>query len=109
MDQFAPEKSKLIAHKNRLRQCWMTSALLKSSKTLDKLYKKCIGKSKESTAYSNFINYRNIFNKLKRIAKQKYYSETLCQYKYDVRKTWSILNTVIGRNAKKHTISDYVR
>ena len=94
---FVPEKIIRIPCKNILRQPWMTPALLTPSKNKDKLYKKCTGKSKDCKQTIDFIRYRNYYNKLKRIVKQNYYSEELAKFKNDARKTWKILNSIIGR------------
>jgi len=73
---------------------------------MNKLFKKSIGKPKESMAFTTFTTYRNNYNKLKNVMKHQYFAERLYQYKTDVRKTWSILNTAIGRSNKKIIISD---
>ena len=106
LDVFAPEKSIKITPKNIIRQPWMTPALLKSSNTKDKLYHKCVGKPKDCMAYSHFIKYRNMFNKLKKISKQKYYGDKLFEYKTDLKKTWQIFTTIIRRKVDKTSISD---
>ena len=54
----------------------------------------------------NFIRYRNIFNKLKKACKQTYYSQKLSLYKNDIKKTWKILNEVIGKHNDKSNISE---
>lgn len=106
LDLHAPEKTKLISNKNKLKQPWMTTELLKSTKTRDKLYSKCISKPRDSPAYIKFLEHRNSHNRQKRITKQNYYTGLLQDYKHDSRKTWSILNSLTGRNKKKTSISD---
>ena len=91
LDRFAPEKSITINPKNVIRHSWMTPALLKSSKTRDKLYRKSLGKAKDNMAYTNFIKYRNCFNRLKRIAKQTYYANQLSEYRNDLKKSGKFL------------------
>ncbi len=86
----------------------MTPALLKSSKTKDKYYKKCINRSKDSPEYIKYAKYSNEYNKQKRNMKQQYYAELLNDYKYDSRKTWSLLNRITGRNCKKTTTADRI-
>jgi len=98
LNSFAPEKTKLIHYKNCLHQAWMTPALLKSSKTKDKLFKHCLSKPRNSPSYIKFVQYRNTYNRLKKAMKNKYYTDLLNVYKYDSRKTWSLLNTLTGRN-----------
>ena len=73
--------------KKKLKQPWMTPALLKSVKNKDKLYHKCLGKDKNSHAYNKYIQYRNNFNRIKTIMKQNYYKEILSQYRNDSRYT----------------------
>ena len=62
LNAHAPEKTIQIPYKKILRQTWITTSLLKSSQTKNILLKKCLGKSKESQRYQNFIAYRNIYN-----------------------------------------------
>ena len=106
LDTFSPEKVIKINTKNIIRQPWMTPGLLKSYKTKNKMYRNCIGKSKNSTAYMQFIKYRNSFTKLKRISKETYFSEQLSKYKTDLKKTWQIFNKIIGRKNNKSDISE---
>ena len=84
----------------------MTPALLKSSKTRCKLYRAQIKKPKNDTCSTKYVKFRNLFNKLKKVSKQQYYSELLAKYKGDVRKTWDVLNTIIGRKKDKSSTSD---
>ena len=106
LDKFAPEKTIHIPYKNITKQPWMTPALLKSAKNRDILFRKSIGKSNTSKQHTYFIKYRNIYNKLKNISKQTYYNTELNKYKKDVRKTWNIRNTLIGRQHNKSGISE---
>ena len=59
----------------------MTTGLLKSSKTLDRLYKNALNKSKTDIIYEKYKRYRNMFNKLKRNSKQQYYYNIFNDYK----------------------------
>ena len=61
LNQYVPEKNIRIANKNILREPWMTPAILKSSKTRDKMYHKCIGKPIfKSKIKTDMGNYRPI-------------------------------------------------
>ena len=79
---------------------------MKSSNNLDKLYKKCINKSNEHPSRNKFKKHRNLFNTLKRIMKQNYYRDLFDKYKYDIRKTWGIIRTIINKNNDKSNIAD---
>ena len=49
-----------------IRDPWMTRGLIKSSKTINKLHKRRLGKSKTDALHDKFITFRNVYNKLKR-------------------------------------------
>ena len=50
---------------------------------------------------SKYKQYNNIYNKLKRIMKIKYYSNFLEYNKYNMKKTWEILQRAIGKQHNK--------
>ena len=102
----APEKTIKLSAKNKLRQPWMTTALLKSSKTKDKLFKHCLNKPADNEKRIKFTEYRNTYNRLKRLSKQNYYTTQLEKYKFDSKNTWSVLNNLIGKNNNKTPIPD---
>ena len=109
MDIHAPEKTVTISNKSIAHERWMTKGLLKSSKTCHKLYKKQLGKTKTEKAYTTYITYRNIYNTLKRKAKQSYYFETLNNHKSNMRRTWKEINQLIGRINDKSSIIESIR
>ncbi len=53
----------------------------------------------------NYAKYRNLLNDLK-VAKQSYYSQLLKDYKNDIRKTWGVINALVGKTNDKSSISD---
>ena len=106
LDKHAPLKTKIIPSKYIIRDPWMTSGLLKSSFTLDKMYSKCIGKDKDSIEYKEYVTFRNRYNNLKRFAKKRYYYAKITEFKHDSKKLWSTLNEIIGRKNDKSSISD---
>ena len=104
LDQQAPVKTIKIRHKSIINESWMTSGLMKSSRTRNKLYKKSIGHNKSHIYYKTYIQYRNAHNKLKRYARYTYYRNLLEKHQSDIRKTWNIMNSVIGRTRDKSSI-----
>ncbi len=84
----------------------MTAGLLKSSHTVDKLYKKSLAKDPSSPEHKAYIQFRNRYNSLKRYAKKAYYNNKIVQFKNDSSKLWKILNEVIGKSNNKSGISD---
>lgn len=106
INHYAPEKTIKISAKSIIRDPWMTKGLITSSKKLNKLYKKSIGHNKQHPHYMKYIKFRNSYNTLKRLTKQNYYNELFSKFSQDSRKTWSVINTLIGRNNNKTSISD---
>ena len=98
-------KKKLLLKKNILRDNWMTPGLMKSARKRDLMYKKAL---KVGTLWNKFIEYRNQFNQIKRIAKETYYKQLLEKYKNGIKKTWGVINTLkIGKTNDKTGITDY--
>jgi len=61
-----------IPYRNIKMDPWLSKGLMKSSCACAKLYSKCINKSKTDITYKSYIKYRNMYNQLKKIAKQTY-------------------------------------
>ncbi len=106
LDIAAPLKTKIIYPKQQVLNPWMTKGLMKSSRTLDNLYKKCCGKPKNDIAFTKYADYKRVFQRLKRNTKYNYYTKLLNDYKNDIRRMWSTINNVIGRKKKKYALSD---
>ena len=97
----APIKVVDIPAKYVARENWMTKGLLQSSIHLPKLRKKETGKANSNL----YKSYRNLYNRLVRIAKTMYYTALIDKYKGDISHTWKVLNEIIGKH-KKNEICD---
>ena len=106
IEYAAPQKSITIPSSLIIRDPWMTCGLIKYSKTLNKLHKRRLGKSKTDALHDKFITFRNVYNKLKKTAKQEHYKNLFQKHKYDIKKTWRVINSLIGRTNDKSTISN---
>ncbi len=106
IDEVAPEIVVRIKPSRVIHEPWMTRGLIKSSYTLNELYKKKLGKNKMHIYTIKYIKYRNLFNELKKVAKLSHYSQLLNNYKYDIRKTWGVINNLVGRSNDKSSISE---
>jgi hypothetical protein len=98
IDNFAPEKTVTIPFKLIIRDPWVTKGILKSSRHLDKLFKVKIKQPPEHISHANYIQYRNLYNKVKRISKQAYYATLLHTYKDDIKNTWKSIRTLLGKS-----------
>ena len=72
IDTYIPGQTITNPYNNALRQPWMTSALLKSSKTKDKMHRKRIGKQKYGISFKQYILYTNTFYEIKIICTHIY-------------------------------------
>jgi len=95
-----PSISYNYSRKSIKRETWMTSGLLVSSKYKSKLFTKKMKKPNDSNI-NKYKIYLNIFNKLKRKAKQNYYKTALELNKSNMKQTWKILNQAIGKQNNK--------
>ena len=106
MDFYAPEKTKIVARVKRIKQPWYTQGMKKSARRCLILYNKVINKPKDSIEYQNYKKYRNEFNKIRRKAKFSYYHELIKENRNNSKKTWDILNRLIGKLKNKKEVSD---
>ena len=105
--KHSQEKVVNISTKKVIHEPWMTKGLLKSSNKLDRLHMKSLRGNSE--AKEKYKNYRNIFNYLKRSAKQSYYNGIINDFKSDTSKLWHTLNKIIGKtNNKKDLPGSFV-
>ena len=105
INSISPLKIKNVdTHKDK-REPWLTKGLIKSSKTVQKLYRKQLGKPKDHPSHVIYVAYRNIFNKTKRSAKQNFYHMRLKANINNMRSTWKIMNSIIGKHNDKSYIA----
>ena len=93
-------------HKS-IRKPWVTTSILKSIRTKDKLYKKFISKP----TFENKLKctkYRNILNNLLRAAKKAHITAEIELNKFNMKETWKTLNNVLGRN-KQTKLPDFFK
>ncbi len=102
LDTVAPETTISIPlHKLRCEP-WFTKGFMQTSKTVEKLYRK---KCKQPHDYHShkilvYSSYRNLYNRLKRLARETYYCQILSNFKNDINNTWKTI--VIGKIGKTH-------
>ena len=88
-------------HIYKNRHSWMPNSLLKSIKTNHVLYKLSITKPTKINR-STYKNYNNKLNSIKRKAERDHYSNQLEINKSDMKKSWKIRKTVIGKKKKNN-------
>ena len=79
----------------------MTKGLLRSSRHLCKLRRNMTGEQCHSELVCKYKKYRNLYNRLIRLARGNYYGELFQSHKGDICATWRTLNDIIGRTRDK--------
>ena len=105
MDEIAPVKTIKVSAKHLCRYKWMTSGL-NIFQTLNRLLRKKLGKDKSHKSHQEFKKHTNIYNQLKRKTKKKYNRNLLYEHRHNIRKTWGVQNSLIGRINNKTSISE---
>ena len=95
IDQYAPIKHKTIPVKWRKQQPWITKGLFIQKTKLYKL------KPRTSPSHIAYINYKILYNKVKRTAKTTYINKTLQMHKTNVCKLWETINNLLGKQKHK--------
>ena len=80
-DNFFPKVKVRIKTKS-LHSPWITKGIAKSSKRKQNLYEKYL-KRRTNDTETAYKLYKNLFESIKRRAKQNYYSEKLLRFKYN--------------------------
>ena len=95
-DQAFPERKIEMKQKN-LSSPWISKGLRKLSKRKQRLYEKCL-KLRSDKNYETHKIYKNLFEKLKKQPKKLYFQNKLKQYENNIKKTWNVMKTVIGKS-----------
>lgn len=86
---------------------WVTTALLNSIKRKNKLYVQYV-KNPCTISKTRYKMYRNKLTHLLRISERNYAKEYLHKYTNDLKRSWSLINGIIGKNNKKSKLPDSI-
>ena len=92
-----------VGTKIRISQPWFTLGLKVSRIYKEKLAKKA--RAKQGVHKEVYVKYRNVYNKLCKFAKIKYYSDLFKQYEGDPKMLWKTADEVVGRNKNEDYIN----
>ena len=100
---FLERRVKINVKKHK-KTPWITNGILKSINNRNKLYKKLKQSRIDSVDYitkkTEFNKYRNTLSKTITNAKRVYYKQMFDRYKYDMKKTRSIISETLHRKVK---------
>ena len=103
-----PIKRKCIYRaKGTPQKPWITKAILKSIRRKDKLYRK-YRSSQTASSKRALTNYKNKLTSIIRASKKQYYCNLLDEHKHNLKKTWGVLNDLLGNKRKKPLSDSFV-
>lgn len=82
------------------RKPWLSSGLLKSIRTKNKLYNKYV-KNPSPITHSVDKKYRNKLNRLLKSTKKEYYHRKFTEATCNIKQTWKLINEVLNRKKSK--------
>ncbi len=94
LNTIAPEKEVNVKPSQQIHEPWMSKGLLESSKKCDKMFKKVHGRAKDDQCHTDYKTYRIFYNKLKRRAKQNFYTSKIVEYRNNAKKLWGLLKDI---------------
>jgi hypothetical protein len=95
---------------NIKKHSWITKGILISMKTRDKLHKKTIAHVNEQLREAHLVRYRkyrNVLNKVIRIAKTNHWNSRFLECSNDIKRTWQNINDVLNKTSNKSEYPKY--
>ena len=85
----------------------MTKGLINACHKKNLLYKEQLDDSSELCKI-RYKLYKNKLTSILKKAERMYYRNKMDKYKGNIKETWSVLNSMLGRNIRKSTLCDYI-
>ena len=105
-NMYLPKRRVKLNKRKHKIQPWMTTAILKSINSRDKLYKLLMLTPRDSPDYlkvqRNFKTYKNIIRRSIMIAKRDYYNKLFNKYSKNLKMTWKAINDTLNRHKTKN-------
>ena len=108
MEKFALVREVLISWKQKYREPWMNKSVERASDKCKNLYKKSILKGATDEDTDCYKKYRNLYNKLKRTARNEYYASKCKEYGKNTKQLWKLINGVICKKKHSGSIRPYI-
>ena len=81
------------------RKPWITPGILAAIRRQRRLEKKA--RQNPEQFLTKYRSHRNLLTKVTRTAREKYYHNLLESFFGNIKKVWSNINTILGKNRKK--------
>jgi len=86
---------------------WITTGILTSRRTKNHLSRESLVNPTEANR-NLFKNYRNIYNRIIRVAKKHYFHSELISNKNNLKKSWQLLNLALNKKGSKNNITSII-
>ena len=87
-----------------LRSEWISIGLAKSSDIKNQLYDDWI-KNKNDDNWEKYDNYKKVFDNLRHKEKYLYYDRAFKANQQDLKKTWNLINSILGRKRSNKVLT----
>ena len=82
------------------RKPWITKGIMKSIHKKNLLFKRHIQNPNNISFFNKFKKYRNRLNSVIRLSRKKYFSQRLNEVTGNVKQTWEVLNSILGKKGE---------
>ena len=108
-----PIKTVIFSKYKHKKSNWITSGIIKSIYNRDRLYRKLKSKVFNSVAYmeiqTNLFTINTILKKTIRLAKKQFYAKQFENFKYDMKKTWQNIKSILNKAKPKSKFPDFFK
>ena len=106
-DECFPLETVKVRRYNQHESRFMTSGLIKSCRTKDRMLKNITKNKvlKTSPSFVRFKKYRNLLTTLIRKQKKKHYNDEIEKHKNDIRKTLNLVKELMNKSNDKHSMT----
>ena len=104
INKNAPMKNLSRKEKHFRQKPWITSAIKKSIKTKNKLYRLKLKNPSNATFARDYKIYRNKLTHVKEHAKRLYYNQLIQENMHNSQKVWKTINEILNKVPKRNNL-----
>ena len=108
MNIFMPERDVCIKRDKIIHEEWLTKGIIRCNKKCRKLYLEWM-KGACPNVEIKYKEYRNNLNKIKRRAKFMYYDQFFHENFNNMKKSWKVLNNILGKFSDKSVFPSFIQ
>ena len=108
IDEIAPERKLSVSTNRVISRPWIMKGLMKCSKKQLALYQDAL-KSKTDLKFRKYIEYQNMYKKIKRRCEINHYQEQCIKFKSNTKRLWEMINNVTRKTQNKKCIINKIK